>query len=93
MCTSCVEPKRTEEAAPAVETRELGGIDSLVSNAHQLTDPLSALRAFTVRAAFTEPDAFASDGWFGNFDPQQAERPQWDQLSVRTACRAVGLVS
>ena len=93
VCTSCVEPKRTEEAAPAVETRELGGVDSRVSNAHPLIDPLSALREFTVCAAFTEPDAFASDGWFGNFDPQQAERPQWDQLIVRTACRAVGLVS
>ena len=92
VCTSCVEPKRTEEAAPAVETRELGGIDSRVSDAHPLTDPLSALRAFTVRAAFTEPDAFSSDGWFGNFDPLQAERPPWDLLSVRTGGRA-GLVS
>jgi hypothetical protein len=93
VCTSCVEPKRTEEDAPAVETRELGGIDSRVSNAHPLTDPRSALRAFTVHEAFTEPDVFASDGWFGNFDPHQAERPQWDHLSVRTTCRAAGLVS
>ena len=91
--TSCVEPKGTEEAAPAVETRELGGVDSRVSNAHPLIDPLSALREFTVCAAFTEPDAFSSDGWFGNFDPLQAERPQWDQLSVRTACRTADLVS